>query len=56
MADIDDWEGDPEFMDDDPAIQEELFEICKQQGWTPSDLRDKAFAAKYIDWLERQPE
>lgn len=56
MADISDWYGDPEFKDgDDPEIQEELFEIFKHRGWTPSDLRDKTLVAKYTEWLTRPP-
>jgi hypothetical protein len=34
---------------------EELFEIAKLTGLTPDDMRDKVAAAKYRDWLARQP-
>jgi hypothetical protein len=48
-------EDDPEPQDDEnPAYQEELFQIFKHQGWKPEDLRDKRVAEKYPEWLSRQ--
>jgi hypothetical protein len=47
---------DPECHgDDSPESQEELFETAKHLGWTPADMQDSVFAAKYQDWLARQP-
>jgi hypothetical protein len=45
---------DPEF----PEVEdeEELFETAKHLGWTPDDMHDKEFAAKYKVWLEKNRE
>ena len=58
MADNDGHYGDedPEYHDDDdPEDQDELFESATYLGWTPDNIQDKAFAAKYKEWLARQP-
>ena len=47
---------DPEYHDDDdPESQEQLFETAKHLKWTPDVMQDKVFAAKYREWLARQP-
>jgi hypothetical protein len=47
---------DPEFTDDtDPEAETELFETAKALGWKPSEMRDKALAARYGEWLKMAP-
>ena len=49
-------DDDPEHHDDDlPDYQEQLFETASYLGWTPDSMHDEAFAAKYKEWLARQP-
>ena len=44
---------DPELHDeDDPAYQEEMFELFRTLDWKPEDLADQKYAAKYAEWLK----
>ena len=52
------------YGDEDPKWSEpaanspeehELFETAKFMGWTPESMRDAACAARYQEWLARQP-
>jgi hypothetical protein len=53
VANINDYLSDPEPPDEnDPAFQQEVFEMCRARGWRPEDLRDKAFARTYAEWLK----
>ena len=47
-------EDDPDYYDgdDDPEFQEELFRTSRSMGMKPEDMSDKAFAAKYEEWLK----
>ena len=49
---------DPEVREDEDDLeyQEDLFETAKHLGWTPDDMQDKVFAAKYKEWLKTAPE
>ena len=56
MEDMHYGDEDPEFKDDtDPEYELELFETAKYLGWTPESMRDKAFAARYAEWLKTAP-
>jgi hypothetical protein len=47
---------DPDVTDaTGPESEQELFETAKHLGWNPDDMRDKAFASKYREWLKTAP-
>jgi hypothetical protein len=48
--------GDPELRDeDDPTMQEEMFILYRDMGWTPENFPDAEYAARYREWLRTAP-
>ena len=46
---------DPVPLDEnDPEIQEEMFETFKDLGWGPLEIKDKKLRGLYEVWLQRQ--
>jgi hypothetical protein len=50
--------ADPEPLDeDDPEVQEEMFELHKYRNMKPEDLHGATpeYRAKYAEWLKTHP-
>jgi len=58
MPDIQHMFADPEPLDeDDPEVQEEMFELHKYRNMKPEDLHGATpeYRAKYAEWLKTHP-
>lgn len=56
VADMQGYVEDAELGDEnDPEYRAEMFEIFRKLRWTPADIRDPDYAARYAEWLKTVP-